>query len=78
MSPHLEEVERLKIQIVGHKEKLKDLKKSKATEEEINTLMETIRITEKTSREAQAKADSIDAAMFHIVTILPEGRGKRQ
>lgn len=71
MAPHLAEVEKMKMEIVGHKEKLKDLKKGKAAEEEISALTETIKVAERTAREAQAKADSIDAAVYDLKAVNP-------
>ena len=76
MAPHLAEVERLKIESVGYKEKLKDIKKAKAAEEEINALTETIRVTEKAAREAQAKADNIDAAVYDLKAVNPNDNTK--
>jgi type I restriction enzyme M protein len=76
MAPHLAEVERLKIESVGYKEKLKDLKKTKAAEEKIDALMEKIKVTEKAAREAQAKADSIDAAVYDLKAVNPNDNSK--
>jgi type I restriction enzyme M protein len=76
MAPHLAEVEKLKLQIVEHKEKLKALKKSKAKEEEIDSLNETIKTIEKASREAQAKADNIDAAVYDLKAVNPNDNSK--
>jgi type I restriction enzyme M protein len=71
MAPHLAEVEKLKAQVVEHKEKLKELKKAKASEKEIDALNETIKAVEKSAREAQAKADSIDAAVYDLKAVNP-------
>jgi type I restriction enzyme M protein len=76
MEPHLAEVEKLKLQIVEHKEKLKALKKTKATEEEIDSLSETIKATEKAAREAQSKADNIDAAVYDLKAVNPNDNSK--
>jgi type I restriction enzyme M protein len=76
MAPHESEVEKLKAQIVEHKEKLKDLKKTKASEEEINALNEIIKTTEKAAREAQAKADAIDAAVYDLKAVNPNNNAK--
>ncbi len=76
MAPHLDEVEKLKLQIVEHKEKLKDLKKAKAPEEEIDALNEIIKTTEKAARESQSKADNIDAAVYDLKAVNPNDNSK--
>jgi type I restriction enzyme M protein len=71
MAPHLAEVEKLKLDIIEHKEQLKVLKKEKAADETISTLTETIKALEKSARDAQAKADAIDAAVYDLKAVNP-------
>ncbi len=71
MAPHLAEVEKLKLDIIEHKEQLKVLKKEKAADETISTLTETIRDLEKSARDAQAKAAAIDAAVYDLKAVNP-------
>lgn len=71
MKPHLAEAASARAKVVSLKEKLKALKatnpKSKKTEE----LETTIGEQEKAAREAQSKADAIDAAVFDLKAVNP-------
>lgn len=71
MQPYLDEVAKLKADVVSFKEKLKTFKKGTATKEEIAALDSKIKETEKSSRDAQAKADEIDAAVFDLKAVNP-------
>lgn len=76
MAPRLAEVDKLKAQVVEHKERLRALRKAKALQAEIDALNEVIKTTEKTAREAQAKADAIDAAVYDLKAVNPNDNGK--
>ncbi|GAM09124.1 type I restriction enzyme EcoEI M protein [Geobacter sp. OR-1] len=71
MQPYLDEAAKLKAEVVSYKEKLKSLKKRDATKEEIETIEAKVKETEKASRDAQAKADEIDAAVFDLKAVNP-------
>lgn len=71
MAPHIGEMEKLKLRIVEQKEQLKALKKKKAAPEKLNALKDTIKSLEKSAREAQAKADAIDAAVYDLKAVNP-------
>jgi type I restriction enzyme M protein len=71
MKPCLATVDRAKIEAVSLKERLKALKADDSKEERIEVLETRIREQEKTAREAQAKADAIEAAVFDLKGINP-------
>jgi type I restriction enzyme M protein len=74
MTPHLEEVEKLKAEAVSLKEKLAALRKSAAVEKKITACRDALASTEKAIREAQSKADSIDAAVYDLKAVNPHAR----
>ncbi len=74
MSPHLDEVGKLKIEAVSLKEELAKLKKAKASEEEISKCRAALDVVERAGREAQAKADAIDAASYDLKAVNPRAR----
>jgi type I restriction enzyme M protein len=76
MAPHLADVEKLKLQIVEQKEQLKALKKEKAADKKISALVDSIKTLEKSAREAQAKADAIDAAVYDLKAVNPNAIAK--
>ena len=71
MQPHREEAERIKAVVVSLKEELKGLKKDKEGNKKIAALEARIREQEKAARDAQNKADDIDAACFDLKTVNP-------
>lgn len=71
MQPHLDEAAKFKADVVSHKEKLKGLKKKSAAKRQIEALELKIKETEKAARDAQAKADEIDAAVFDLKAVNP-------
>ncbi len=77
MQPHLVEVERQKTEAVAHKDKLSLLRKANAGDAEINACREALTRAEKASREAQAKADAIDAASYDLKAVNPRARIER-
>lgn len=71
MQPYLEEGARLKAVVVTLKEKLKVLRKGDADKQELEAVESKIKETEKSARDAQAKADEIDAAVFDLKAVNP-------
>ena len=71
MKPHQEEAARAKAEAVILKEKLKALKAAVPRDEKIETLENDIWEQEKTARDAQAKADAIDASVFDLKAVNP-------
>lgn len=71
MQPYLDEAAKLKADAVTFKDKLKALKKLTADKEEIEKFELQIKETEKAARDAQAKADEIDAAVFDLKAVNP-------
>jgi type I restriction enzyme M protein len=74
MAPHLAEVEKQKTESVSLKEKLAALKRAGASEKNIEACREGLAIAEKAGREAQAKADAIDAGTFDLKAVNPRAR----
>jgi type I restriction enzyme M protein len=74
MVPYLEEVEKQKANTVILKEKLAALKKSKAADKTISDCREELATVEKAAREAQAKADAIDAATYDLKAVNPNAK----
>ncbi|HIJ96888.1 MAG TPA: N-6 DNA methylase [Desulfuromonadales bacterium] len=77
MQPYLEEAAKLKGDTVTLKEKLKVLRKNSATTAEIEAVELKIKETEKSSRDAQAKVDEIDASVFDLKAVNPNVVTKR-
>lgn len=77
MAPHLEEVEKHKIEAVSLKEKLTALRKSGAKEETLTACRDSVTAAEKAARDAQAKADAIDAAVYDLKAVNPRARLER-
>lgn len=71
MEPILKEASDKKAEVVELKEKLKRLKKAKATEDEVVTLVATISETDKSARDLEAQAAAIDAAVFDLKAVNP-------
>lgn len=77
MAPHLAEAERLKNEAVALKEEMARLKKAKAPDGQITACREALDAIERAGREAQAKADAIDAATFDLKAVNPRARVER-
>lgn len=77
MAPHLDEVEKQKNAAVALKDKFAALKKAKAASKKLDTCRAQIVAAEKAAREAQAKADAIDAAVFDLKAVNPRARVER-
>jgi type I restriction enzyme M protein len=71
MAPLLVEVEQLKNQAVGLKEKLSTLKKANGDDKKMLACRAELLATEKSARDAQAKADAIDASTFDLKAVNP-------
>lgn len=74
MAPHLLEVEKQKNESVALKDKIAALKKAKADIKKLNAVQVELTVVEKTMREAQAKADAIDAAVYDLKAVNPRVR----
>lgn len=74
MAPHLAEVEKRINEAVALKDKIATLKRSKASEANIESCRAELALVEKAQREAQAKADAIDAASFDLKAVNPRAR----
>lgn len=77
MAPHLAEVENRKAEAVAMKERIATLRKGAGTENEIISCREALALAEKAWREAQAKADAIDAAVYDLKAVNPRARTDR-
>ncbi|OGB27759.1 MAG: restriction endonuclease subunit M [Burkholderiales bacterium RIFCSPLOWO2_02_FULL_57_36] len=77
MAPYLAEVERLKNEAVALKDKLTVLKKTKASDKALAKCREQVLIIDKAGRDAQAKADAIDAITFDLKAVNPRARVER-
>jgi len=71
MQPHLDETEDIKTKVVELKEQLKAGKKEKADKSIIQALQQQIKTREKTARDAQARANAIDAAVYDLKAVNP-------
>ena len=71
MKPHVEEAARAKGEVVSLKEKLKALKAANSKDKKIEAVEAKIGEEEKTAREAQAKANAIDSAVFDLKAVNP-------
>ena len=77
MQPHLAEVETQKAEAVTRKDELNALRKANADEAKLNACREALAAAEKAAREAQAKADAIDAACYDLKAVNPRARVAR-
>jgi type I restriction enzyme M protein len=77
MAPLLVEVEQLKNQAVGLKEKLSTLKKANGDDKKMLACRAELLATEKSARDAQAKADAIDASTFDLKAVNPRAKVTR-
>ncbi|HWL64148.1 MAG TPA: N-6 DNA methylase [Steroidobacteraceae bacterium] len=71
MQPLLEKAAGIKAVVVDLKEDLKRLKKDKAAASEVEVLETTIREQERTARDLEAEAATIDAAVFDLKAVNP-------
>lgn len=71
IAPHLAEVERRKLEAVGHKERLTALRKANASNAALTACRDALAAAEKAVRDAQARADAIDAAVYDLKAVNP-------
>src|SRR6059058_4348511 len=69
MKPHLVDAEAAKAEVVSLKERLKATKVANSKDKKIEMLEIKIGEQEKTAREAQSKADAIDAAVSDLKAV---------
>jgi len=75
MAPHLAEVERLKNEAVALKDTLGTLKKkANGDDKKMVACREALLTIEKSGRDAQAKADAIDATTFDLKAVNPRAK----
>ena len=77
MVPHRADVERLKNEAVALKEKIAALKKAKASDDALAARRDELAAVEKAVREAQTKADTIDAVTFDLKAVNPRAKVER-
>jgi type I restriction enzyme M protein len=71
MKPYVEEAARAKIEMVSLKERIKALKSVDPKDTKIEILEAKVAETEKASREAVAKSNALDAAVFDLKAVNP-------
>jgi type I restriction enzyme M protein len=71
MAPHLAMVERLKAEAVSLKDRLAALRKADADVSKLEACRAEIAVAEKAARDAQGKADAIDAAVYDLKAVNP-------
>lgn len=76
MQPLKDQVALLKAELVDAKEKLKQLKKDKATEAKVAALEAKVRDKEKAQRELEMQIAAIDAAVFDLKAVNPKAVAK--
>ena len=77
MVPHRADTERLKNEAVALKEKIAALKKAKASDDALAKRRDELAAVEKAAREAQTKADTIDAVTFDLKAVNPRAKVER-
>lgn len=70
-APHLEVLEEQKNLAITAKDRLATLRKANAEASQLEAVRAEIAVAEKASREAQAKADAIDAAVYDLKAVNP-------
>ena len=77
MAPHLKEAARQKALAITIRSELAVLRRAKAPNETIEPILSRLSAAERAAREAQAKADAIDAAVFDLKAVNPRARSDR-
>jgi type I restriction enzyme M protein len=78
MAPYLEEVETQKARALTLKEKISSLRKQGNDDEALlSPVREALFTAEKAARDAQAKTDAIDAAVYDLKAVNPRARVER-
>jgi type I restriction enzyme M protein len=71
MAPHLAMADRQKLAAVALKDRLAVLRKADADTAKLDACRAEIAAAEKAARDAQAKADAIDAAVYDLKAVNP-------
>ncbi len=74
MKPHLDEVEKGKSETVRLKDRMTTLRKGGAIDPALAACREALVAAEKATREAQARADAIDADVYDLKAVNPRAR----
>lgn len=74
MAPHLAQVEKQVNEIIALKERFSMLRKGGASEGILAACRDELVVAERAQRDAQAKADAIDAATFDLKAVNPRAR----
>jgi hypothetical protein len=77
MAPPLKEAARQKALAITLRSEFAVLRRAKASDEKIEPIQSRISAAERAAREAQAKADAIDAAVFDLKAVNPRARSDR-
>lgn len=77
MAPHLAAVDKQKANAVALKDRIAAQKKLGAKDEIIHPLRAALVQAEKAAREAQAKADGVDSAVYDLKAVNPRARVTR-
>lgn len=77
MAPHLAEAETRREELVRLKEQYSQLRRTKAGRDALDACRELQVRADKAAREAQAKADAIDAACYDLKAVNPRARDER-
>ena len=75
MAPHLVDVAKHKAETVDLKDRMTTLRKGGASESDLSARRDAL--AEKATREAQARADAIDAAIHDLKAVNPRARVAR-
>jgi type I restriction enzyme M protein len=73
-APHLTEVDRQRGVVADVKERLAALRRGGATDTELTACQNANAVAEKAAREAQARADVMDAAVYDLKAVNPRAR----
>jgi type I restriction enzyme M protein len=77
MAPHLKEAERQRSQAIHWRTRVSALRRDKSQESELETALRHLPAAEREAREAQTRADAIDAAVFDLKAVNPRARADR-
>ena len=75
MAPHLAEAERRRPQATHWRSRAATLRRDKAPASELGAALAQLAAADREAREAQARADAIDAAAFDLKAVNPCARG---
>ena len=75
MAPHLAEAESQRSQAIHWRTRAAALRRDKTQAAELAEALAQLAVREREAREAQARADAIDAAVFDLKAVNPNARG---